>query len=181
MQRFRVSLRYSGEDLCRNQMGPDSLIDLRTGNNEGTGGSGCNFRVISTRQREVESNAANERVYSSYHVVSLHVNRVATGFELIWQAGPLNVVLKHAAVNNANHMFCVDAKLDWSTGTARVTVDGVEFEGRQPCCFIRHPFNQITLNAEHSGRHWFGPIDVWYFQAPPPEPAPMPFAPQRVV
>ena len=77
MQRFRVSLRYSGEDLCRNQMGPDSLIDLRTGNNEGTGGSGCNFRVISTRQREVESNAPNERVYSSYLVVSLHVNRVS--------------------------------------------------------------------------------------------------------
>ena len=101
--------------------------------------------------------------------------------DLIWQAGPLNVVLKHAAVNNTNHnhTFCVDAKLDWSTGTARVTVDGVEFEGRQPCRFIPHPFNQITLNAEHSGRHWFGPIDVWYFQAPPPEPALMPFAPQR--
>ena len=25
-----------------------------------------------------------------------------------------------------------------------------------------------------------GPIDVWYFQAPPPEPALMPFAPQRL-
>ena len=163
MQRFRVSLRYSG-------------------NHEGTGGSGCNFRVISTRQRDVTSNNANERLYSSYHVVSLHVNRVATGLELIWQAGPLNVVLKHAPVqNNANHMFCVDAKLDWSTGTARVTVDGVEFEGRQPCRFIPHPFNQISLNAEHSGGHWFGPIDVWYFQAPPPEPALMPFAPQRIV
>ena len=158
MQRFRVSLRYNG-------------------NHEGTGGSGCNFRVISTRQREVESNAANERVYSSYHVVSLHVDRVATGVNLIWQAGPTNVVLKHAP---GPHTFSIDAKLNWSTGTATVTVDGVEFEGTQPCRFIPHPANQITLNAEHSGRHWFGPIDVWYFQAPPPEPALMPFAPQRM-
>ena len=160
MQRFRVSLRYSG-------------------NNEGTGGSGCNFRVISTRSRGVGSNA-NERVYSSYHVVSLHVDRVPTGVNLIWQAGPLNVVLKHSPVANVMHTFCVDAKLNWSTGTAEVTVDGVVFEGPQPCRFIPHPFNQITLNAEHSGRHWFGPIDVWYFQAPPPEPALMPFAPQRM-
>ena len=161
MQRFRVSLRYNG-------------------NREGTGGSGCNFRVISTRRREVETNAANERVYSSYHVVSLHVDRVATGVNLIWQAGPLNVVLKHAPLNTANHTFSIDAKLNWSTGTATVTVDGVEFAGQQPCRFIPHPFNQLTLNAEHSGRHWFGPIDVWYFQAPPPEPALMPFAPQRL-
>ena len=158
MQRFRVSLRYNG-------------------NREGTGGSGCNFRVISTRQREVESNAANERVYSSYHVVSLHVDRVATGVNLIWQAGPTNVVLKHAP---GPHTFSIDAKLNWSTGTATVTVDGVEFEGTQPCRFIPHPCNQITLNAEHSGRHFFGPIDVWYFQAPPPEPGLMPFAPQRM-
>ena len=163
------------------------MICAHTGNNEGTGGSGCSFRVISTRQRDGVGSNANERVYSSYHVVSLHVNRVATGVQLIWQAGPLNVVLKHAPVQNANnpssssnHTFFIDAKLNWSTGTACVTVDGVEFEGRQPCRFIPHPFNQITLNAEHSGRHWFGPIDVWYFQAPPPEPALMPFAPQRL-
>ena len=128
----------------------------------------------------MESNAANERVYSSYHVVSLHVNRVPNGLDLIWQAGPLNIVLKHSPVANVIHTFCVDAKLNWSTGTAEVTVDGVVFEGRQPCRFIPHPCNQITLNAEHSGRHWFGPIDVWYFQAPPPEPALMPFAPQRM-
>ena len=161
MQRFRVSLRYNG-------------------NREGTGGSGCNFRVISTRQRDASGGSnlqPNERVFSSYHVVSLHVNRVATGVELIWQAGSTNVVLKHAP---GPHTFCIDAKLNWSTGTARVTVDGVEFEGRQPCRFIPHPFNQLTLNAEHSGRHWFGPIDVWYFQAPPPEPALMHFAPQRL-
>ena len=117
----------------------------------------------------------NERVYSSYHVVSLHVNRVATGVEFDMAGRDDNVVLKHAP---GLHTFCVDAKLNWSTGTARVTVDGVEFEGRPPCRFIPHPFNQITLNAEHSGRHWFGPIDVWYFQAPPPEPALMPFAPR---
>ena len=123
------------------------------------------------------SNNANERVYSSYHVVSLHVDRVATGVNLIWQAGPHPVVLQYAP---GPHTFCVDAKLNWSTGTARVTVDGVEFQGRGPPRFIPHPFNQLTLNAEHSGRHWFGPIDVWYFQAPPPEPALMPFAPQRL-
>ena len=124
------------------------------------------------------SNNANERVYSSYHVVSLHVDRVATGTNLIWQAGPHPVVLQYAP---GPHTFCVDAKLNWSTGTAEVTVDGVVFEGRQPCRFIPHPFNQLSLNAEHSGRHFFGPIDVWYFQAPPSEPALMPFAPQRVI
>ena len=157
-------------------MEPDSLIDLRTGNNEGTGASGCNFRVISTRQRDGVGSNANERVYSSYHVVSLHVNRVATTAELIWQAGPTNIVLGYGT---GSHTFCVDAKLDWSTGKACVTVDGVE-KSTAPTRFIPHPFNQISLNAEHPGRHWFGPIDVWYFQAPPPEPALMPFAPQRL-
>ena len=78
------------------------------------------------------SNAANERVYSSYHVVSLHVNRVPNGLDLIWQAGPLNIVLKHSPVANVIHTFCVDAKLNWSTGTAEVTVDGVVFEGLHP-------------------------------------------------
>ena len=122
------------------------------------------------------SNNANERVYSSYHVVSLHVDRVATGVNLIWQAGPHPVVLQYAP---GPHTFCVDAKLDWGTGKACVTVDGVE-KSTAPTRFIPHPFNQISLNAEHSGRHFFGPIDVWYFQAPPPEPALIPFAPQRV-
>ena len=112
--------------------------------------------------------------FSSYHVVSLHVNRVATGVNLIWQAGSTNVVLKHAP---GPHTFCIDAKLNWSTGTACVTVDGVEFQGRSVGS-SRIPFNQLTLNADHSGTSWFGPIDVWYFQAPPPEPALMPLAPQ---
>ena len=96
---------------------------------------------------------------------------------MIWQAGPTNVVLKHAT---GPHTFSIDAKLDWSTGTAKVTVDGVEFAGQQPCRFIPHPFNQLSLNADHSGTSFFGPIDVWWFQAPPPEPALMPFAPQRL-
>ena len=156
LQRFRVSLYFSG-------------------NSEGTGGDGSNFRVISTRQRGALRVNAHEQSYSSYHILEISVRRVATGVELMWTVAGTRVLLKSAP---GAHMFVIDAKLNWSTGTARVTVDGVECE--QQCRFIPHPFNQISLNAEHSGRHFFGPIDVWYFQAPPPEPALMPFAPQRM-
>ena len=156
LQRFRVSLYFSG-------------------NSEGTGGDGSSFRVYSTRQREVGGNA-NEQSYSSYHILEISVRRVATGVELIWTVAGTRVLLKSAP---GGHTFSIDATLNWSTGKACVTVDGVECE--QQCRFIPHPFNQLSLNADHSGTSFFGPIDVWWFQAPPPEPALMPFAPQRVL
>ena len=155
LQRFRVSLYFSG-------------------NSEGTGGDGSNFRVYSTKQREVGGNA-NEQSFSSYHILEISVRRVATGVELMWTVAGTRVLLKSAP---GAHMFVIDAKLNWSTGTARVTVDGVECE--QQCRFNPHPFNQLSLNADHSGTSFFGPIDVWWFQAPPPEPALMHFAPQRL-
>ena len=155
LQRFRVSLYFSG-------------------NSEGTGGDGSNFRVISTRQREVGGNAY-EQSYSSYHILEISVCRIATGVKLIWKVGPTRVVLKHAP---GAHTFNIDAKLNWSLCTASLTVDGVECE--EQCRFTPHPFNQLSLNADHSGTSFFGPIDVWWFQAPPAEPALIPFTTQRL-
>ena len=70
----------------------------------------------------------------------LHVNRVATGVELIWTVvrADKRVPCPEQPVVVVPHVF-VDAKLNWSTGTAEVTVGGVEFEGRDnPCRFIPH-------------------------------------------
>ena len=63
------------------------------------------------------------------------------------------------------HTFLVDATLDWRTATARVTVDGAEFE--RPVPFQPVPVTAMYFSiGEHPGQSTFGPVDVWYFNRP---------------
>ena len=63
------------------------------------------------------------------------------------------------------HTFLVDATLDWRTATARVTVDGAEFE--RPVPFHPVPVTAMYFSiGEHPGQSTFGPVDVWYFNRP---------------
>ena len=67
------------------------------------------------------------------------------------------------------HTFLVDATLDWRTGMARVTVDGAEIDRLVP--FPRVPVTTLLLRCnDKPGQSTFGPVDVWYSNAPPPLP-----------
>jgi len=62
------------------------------------------------------------------------------------------------------HTFLVDATLDWRTTTARVTVDGAEFE--RPLPFRRLPVTAMGFKCgEWPGRSTLGPVDVWYLHS----------------
>ena len=62
------------------------------------------------------------------------------------------------------HTFLVDATLDWRTTTARVTVDGAEFE--RPLPFRRLPVTAMGFECgEWPGSSTLGPVDVWYLHS----------------
>ena len=88
-------------------------------------------------------------------------------FKLQWRDG-LNVQMLKCVTTQ--HTFLVDATLDWRTATARVTVDGAEFE--QPLPFRPWPVRAMCFScgAEEPGRSTFGPFEVWYSNTPPPQP-----------
>ena len=128
-----------------------------TANNEGIGKSGCGFQLL---------NIADERkpislllVYIAYENGSFHLRW--------WRSGDHIHTLKSVPTQ---HTFLVDATLDWRTATARVTVDGAEYEHHLP--FSPVPGTAVYLKCgAHPGLSTFGPVDVWYFDAPHPLPA----------
>ena len=88
-------------------------------------------------------------------------------FQLRWRNGGNIQMLKSAPTQRT---FLVDATLDWRTATARVTVDGAEFE--RPMPFRPLPVKAMCFKCgEFPGRSTLGLVDVWYFNAPPPLPS----------
>lgn len=142
VQRFRVSLAY-------------------TGNNEGNdgGGTGSIFRLGSTYDK---------RGYRRF-LCMLYIRSDSNGaFHLRWRCGEDITATRTLKIVNSQHTFLIDATLDWDTATATVTIDGVALE--QPVPFDPLPFRRIYFNAEDSGTHTLGPVDVWYSNTPPPQP-----------
>jgi hypothetical protein len=139
VQRFRVALTY-------------------TGNNEGSGAYGSNFRLKS----EIKNR-------TTLDLVSIFIASNGNGdFRLRWRGGEDLFVAESLKTVHNPHTFLIDATLDWDTGTATVTVDGVEHA--QPLPFRPWSFKGISFSAEHSGQHTLGPVDVWYLNTPPPQP-----------
>ena len=82
-------------------------------------------------------------------------------FRLQWRNG---LDIKMLKCVPTQHTFLVDATLDWRTTTARVTVDGAEFE--RPLPFRRLPVTAMGFKCgEWPGRSTLGPVDVWYLHS----------------
>ena len=129
-----------------------------TPNDEGINGCGSGFQLGNTEHVNRGFNGLFI-IYVAY--------RKNSYFQLRWRYGDTHLILKTVPTQ---HTFLVDATLDWCTGTARVTVDGTEIE--QPLPFRTLPVTAMNLRGgEHPGQHTFGPVDVWYFNAPPPLPS----------
>ena len=101
-----------------------------------------------------------ERTHSSLLITYVDYNDGS--FDLRWKGGiGQGLVLKSVPTQ---HTFLVDATLDWRTATARVTVDGAEFE--RPVRFRPLPVTAMGFHSgEHPGRSILGPVDIWYFHS----------------
>ncbi len=128
-----------------------------TPNNEGINGCGSGFQLGNTKVN---------RGFNGLFIIYV-AYRKNSYFQLRWRYGDTHLILKTVPTQ---HTFLVDATLDWRTATARVTVDGTEIE--RPLQFRPLPVTAMSLRGgEHPGQHTFGPVDVWYFNAPPPLPS----------
>ena len=110
-------------------------------------------------------NIADERTPIS--VLLVYVAYANDGyFRLQWRNG---LDIKMLKCVPTQHTFLVDATLDWRTATARVTVDGAEFE--RPLPFRPLPVRAMGFACgEWPARSTLGPVDVWYSNTPPPQP-----------
>ena len=129
-----------------------------TGSYEETSATGSYFRLVSATSRSL---------------CSVCIRSDGTGgFRLRWRtkagSSPSNYITLKRVLGY--HTFHIDATLDWRTETATVTVDGVEIERRVP--FVPLPFLRLGFGVNYPGKHICGPVDVWYFSAPPPQPVP---------
>ena len=119
---------------------------------EGINGNGSGFALIARR-----TPTSLFLVYIEYKNGS---------FKLRWRNGVNIHTLK---TSPTQHTSIVDATLDWRTATARVTVDGAEFE--QPLPFRPLPVTAMSFQCgEYPGQSIFDPFDVWYSNTPPPQP-----------
>ena len=127
-----------------------------TANSEGTiGKNGSGFQLL--------DNAERTRI----SLVLVYIVYENDSFKLKWRDGMHIQTLKSVPTQ---HTFLVDATLDWHTATARVTVDGAEIE--RPMTFRPVPVSVIYLkHGAYPGQSTFGPVDVWYSNAPPPLPS----------
>ena len=116
---------------------------------------GSGFQLLSIAERARISLFV---VYIAYENGSCHLR---------WRNGHNIQTLKSAPTQ---HTFLVDATLDWRTRTARVKVDGAEFE--EPLHFRRLPVRAMGFECgEWPGSSTLGPVDVWYSIMPPPIPS----------
>ena len=128
-----------------------------TPNNEGINGCGSGFQLANTEN-------VNRGFKGLFIIYVAYENGC---FQLRWRNGGNIQMLKSAPTH---HTFLVDATLDWRTATARVTVDGAEIE--RPLTFRTLPVTTMCFKCgEWPGRSTLGPVDVWYFNAPPPLPS----------
>ena len=128
-----------------------------TPSNEGIGSFGSGFQFL---------NIADEGKPISVLLVYVAYSNDGS-FQLRWRDAVNDHMLKNVPTQ---HTFLVDATLDWCTATARVTVDGAEFERSLP--FRPVPVTALLLRCnDKPGQSTFGPVDVWYFNAPPPLPS----------
>ena len=127
-----------------------------TPSNEGIGSFGSGFQFL---------NMADERKPISMLLVYVAYSNDGS-FQLLWRDTVNDHMLKNVPTQ---HTFLVDATLDWRTATARVTVDGAEFE--RPLPFRRLPVTAMGFKCgEYPGRSILGPVDIWYSNTPPPQP-----------
>ena len=116
---------------------------------------GSGFQLLSIAER---TRVCLFVVYIAYENGSCHLR---------WRNGHNIQTLKSAPTQ---HTFLVDATLDWRTRTARVKVDGAEFE--EPLHFRRLPVRAMGFECgEWPGSSTLGPVDVWYSIMPPPIPS----------
>ena len=123
-----------------------------TANNEGIiGKNGSGFQFV-------DGGEGTNRNGSLFILYIVYTNGC---FQLQWRAGGNIQTLKRVPTQ---HTFLVDATLDWRTTTARVTVDGAEFE--RPLPFRRLPVTAMGFKCgEWPGRSTLGPVDVWYLHS----------------
>ena len=128
-----------------------------TPNNEGINGCGSGFQLANT-----------ENVNNGFKGLFIIYVAYENGcFQLRWRNGGNIQMLKSAPTQRT---FLVDATLDWRTATARVTVDGAEFE--QPLPFRPLPVTAMSFQCgEYPGQSIFDPFDVWYSNTPPQSPS----------
>ena len=146
----RFDIPGAGDRCCVHRF--RVALTYTANNDEGINGSGSGFDLLNTAKGKP----------ISLFLVFIHYKNGS--FHLRWNGGNGQglVVLKSAPTQ---HIFLVDATLDWRTATARVTVDGAEFE--QPLPFRPLPVRAIGFKCgEFPGQHTLGPIDVWYFDRP---------------
>ena len=138
VRRFRVALTY-------------------TANNEGMIGKyGSGFQLLNITEIQLLNIA--ETPSSLFIIYIVHTNG---SFQLQWRNGGNVYTLKCVPTQRT---FLVDATLDWSTATARVTVDGAEFE--RPLPFRRLPVTAMGFKCgEYPGRSILGPVDIWYLHS----------------
>ena len=122
-----------------------------TANNEGSCGSG--FQFVKRAERTNDNGC----------LFIIFIEYTNGSYKLRWKSGDNYYRLKTAPTHQ--HTFLVDATLDWRTATARVTVDGAEFD--QPVSFSPVPVRAIQFRMSKStSQNTLGPIDVWYFNRP---------------
>ena len=128
-----------------------------TANSEGTiGKNGSGFQFV-------DGGEGTNRNGSLFILYIVYTNGC---FQLQWRAGGNIQTLKRVPTQ---HTFLVDATLDWRTATARVTVDGAEFE--RPVPFRLVPATAMGFACSpQPGQSTIGPVDVWYSNTPPPQP-----------
>ena len=123
---------------------------------------GSGFQLLNITEIQLLNIA--ETPSSLFIIYIVHTNG---SFQLQWRNGGNVYTLKCVPTQRT---FLVDATLDWSTATARVTVDGAEFE--RPLPFRPLPVRAMGFQCgEWPGRSTFGPFDVWYSNTPPPIPS----------
>ena len=128
-----------------------------TPSNEGIGSFGSGFQFL---------NIADERKAISVLLVYVAYSNDGS-FQLRWRDAVNDHMLKNVPTQ---HTFLVDATLDWRTRTARVKVDGAEYEHSVP--FRRLPVTAMGFECgEWPGSSTLGPVDVWYSIMPPPIPS----------
>ena len=123
-----------------------------TANNEGIiGKNGSGFQFV-------DGGEGTNRNGSLFILYIVYTNGC---FQLQWRTGGNIQTLKRVSTQ---HTFLVEATLDWRTTTARVTVDGAEFE--RPLPFRRLPVTAMGFKCgEWPGRSTLGPVDVWYLHS----------------
>ena len=122
-----------------------------TPNNEGINGCGSGFLPFNVNR-------------GSKGLCIIYIHYANGSYHLRWKSGDTDYILKTVPTLRT---FLVDATLDWRTSKATVTVDGAELE--RPVPFRPLPVTTVSLRGgEHPGQSTFGPVDVWYFNAPPP-------------